>query len=239
MYNKLFKKDKELTKEEKQKVYTETLKKYPQLIEYYIRSKEKRGKQAVIQSQKKVSESESFYISQVADFVNQLASETKFYEIGVDTFTEAKLRIQFLKDEIENNDGYRLFYHNGEPIQRESDLQILYRLTWFATPSDFNSEVNNGRGPVDFKISRGNKDKSLVEFKLAKNTLLKKNLQNQVKIYEKANKTDKSLKVIFYFSIEEKVRVDSILKELKLEKDDTIILIDARCDNKPSASKAG
>ena len=41
-----------------------------------------------------------------------------------------------------------------------------------------------GRGAVDFKISRGSKDKTLVEFKLAKNTQLKRNLKNQVKIYE-------------------------------------------------------
>src|SRR5205085_7441314 len=98
-------------------------------------------------------------------------------------------RIGFLKADIEKNGAFRLFYHQGEPIQRESDLQILYRLTWFATPSDFNSEVNNGRGPVDFAISRGSKDKTIVEFKLAKNSKLKQNLESQVKIYEEANRT--------------------------------------------------
>lgn len=95
-------------------------------------------------------------------------------------------RVIFLKDEIENKDGYRLFYYKGQPIEREEDIQILYRLTWRATPSDMNREVNNGRGPVDFKISRGSKDKTLVEFKQAKNTKLKGNLQKQLAIYEKA-----------------------------------------------------
>jgi len=69
----------------------------------------------------------------------------------------------FLKDVIENKDGYRLFYVKGKPVKKEDDLQILFRLTWFATPSDVNREVNNGRGPVDYKISRGNIDKTLVE----------------------------------------------------------------------------
>jgi hypothetical protein len=67
----------------------------------------------------------------------------------------------FLKAEIEDNAGYRLFYHEGRPLQRESDLQILFRLTWYASPSDFNGEANNGRGPVDFTASRGSKDKML------------------------------------------------------------------------------
>ena len=235
----LFKdKRKEPTKKEKAKAHSYLLRKYPKLIEYYIRSKEDRGKEAVRLSDLRVTESERFFILQVASFVEQLESETDFYKYSYDTLSESKARVEFLKSEIENNDGYRLFYHDSRPIQRESDLQILYRLTWFASPSDFNSEVNNGRGPVDFKISRGSKDKSLVEFKLAKNTKLKQNLQKQVEIYEKANKTEKSLKVIFYFSAEEKSKVDSILQELKLDKDDSIILIDARNDNKPSASNA-
>ena len=130
------------------------------------------------------------------------------------------------------------FTTRDQPIQREADLQILYRLTWFATPSDFNSEVNNGRGPVDFAISRGSKDKTIVEFKLAKNTKLRQNLESQVQIYEAANRTDKSLKVIFYFNDAELAKVQSILLDLKRENDDTIYLIDCRADNKPSASNA-
>jgi hypothetical protein len=122
--------------------------------------------------------------------------------------------------------------------KREEDLQILFRLTWFATLSDVNREVNNGRGPVDFKISRGNKDKSLVEFKLASNTQLKRNLETQVAIYERANDTEKSVKVILYFSNQELDKIKTILYELKLENDTNIILIDGRRDNKPSASKA-
>lgn len=81
----------------------------------------------------------------------------------------------------------------------------------------------------------GDADKTLVEFKLAKNTKLKQNLKNQVKIYEAANNANQSLKVIMYFTEREKELVLSILEELKLQDDENIILIDA-CDNKPSAS---
>jgi hypothetical protein len=121
----------------------------------------------------------------------------------------------YLKDVIENKDGYRIFYHDGVPIQKEEDVQILYRLTWRATPSDVNREVNNGRGPVDFKVSRGAIDSTLVEFKLASNSQLARNLQNQVRIYEKASNTKTSYKVIVYFSEHELDRVNNILKDLE------------------------
>lgn len=228
----------DMNNKDKAKVYNKLIEKYPQVIEYYIRTKENNGKLAIQKSANLVSESEAFYIRQVSIFANQLLNNTEFYNTDYDTLAEARARVMFLKKEIEHNDGYRLFYHKGKPIQRESDLQILYRLTWFATFSDFNSEVNNGRGPVDFKISRGSGDKSLVEFKLAKNTKLKQNLDKQIQIYKEANQTEKALKVIFYFSYEELDRVQNILKDLDCESDESIILIDARADNKPSASNA-
>jgi len=115
----------------------------------------------------------------------------------------------------------------------------MYRLTWFGTPSDITREANDGRGPVDFKASRGSKDKTLVEFKLAKNTALEQNLKNQVKIYQKASDaTHPPIKVIVYFSKVELARVTAILQRLKLTGNRHIVLIDARKDNKPSGSKA-
>jgi len=125
----------------------------------------------------------------------------------------------------------------GNPIEREVDLQILYRLTWFATDSDVNREVNNGRGPVDFKVSRGSKDATLVEFKLASNTQLRRNLEKQVEIYKKASNAQYSIKVIIYFSAKELMRVQNLLKELKMTQEPNIVLIDACKDNKPSASR--
>ena len=230
--------DRKSKQDERNRAYDALLQKYPQLIEWYIRYKEESGGQAQAISGEKVTASEQFYIAQLGELISRLEIDSDFYKRGIDTFQECRDRIEFLKAEIENNGAYRLFYSNGEPIQRESDLQILFRLTWFATPSDFNSEVNNGRGPVDFKVSRGNNDKTLVEFKLAKNSKLKRNLEKQVGIYEDANRAKKSLKVVFYFSSEERQKVQIVLQELKLELDKTIILIDCRQDNKPSASNA-
>lgn len=212
--------------------------KYPELIEYYIRIKEDQGDLAEAISDQGVKETEFLFIKQLIHFTQVLATQTSFYTLAPDTLTEARERVAFLKSVIEDKDGYRLFYVEGKPVKRELDVQILFRLAWFATPSDISPESNAGRGPVDFKISRGARDKTLVEFKLASNTQLRKNLEKQVAIYEKAHDTRNSLKVILFFSEGEYQKVQKILKELKLSDDDSIILIDARNDNKPSASKA-
>ena len=144
----------------------------------------------------------------------------------------------YLKHVIENNDGYRVFYINGQPVKRESDLQLMFRLTWYASQDDVNAEVNNGRGPIDYKISRGSKDSTLVEFKLAGNSKLKQNLENQIAVYEAANQTDQSIKVIMYFSDAELEKVLRVLNEVGLQESRSLVLIDARATNKPSGSNA-
>ena len=46
------------------------------------------------------------------------------------------------------------------------------------------------------------------------------------------------MKVILYFTAEELEKVNTILSELGRENDASIVMIDARRDNKPSASIA-
>ena len=217
-----------------------TILEYPILIDYYIRRKEDNGEQAQEISKKKVSYSKNLYTEQFRDLSILLNERTNFYHTKPDTYTACKERALYLKQVVENNDGYRNFYDKfGQPVHKEDDLLILYRLTWFATIYSVDTQVNNGRGPADVKVSLGSIDSTIVEFKLARNSQLKKNLQNQVEIYKKANNTKKSLKIIFYFNLKELRTVEKILKELNLETAENIILIDTRKDNKISASKAG
>jgi hypothetical protein len=226
------------TVEEEHKAAIMVMRKYPEIIDYYIKYKEDHGDEAAKKSSLDVLNSKAIYIIQFGSFVNLLAQKTPFYTIPGNTADEALKRIEFLKDIVENKGGYKLFYHKGTPITKEEDIHILYRLTWFATPSVVSREVNDGRGPVDFKISRGHSDKTLVEFKLASNPQLSRNLQKQLEIYKKASDAEKGYKVIFYFTRQEVNRVNRILKELKMINDPNVILIDARKDNKPSGSKA-
>lgn len=215
-----------------------TFEKYPQMIEQYIKGKEDTGDQAERTSKKKVRQTEEFYIEQVRALVLALRMYSGFYNSQGITYVDARQRVAFLKDVIENKDGYRIFWREGQPIRKEEDLQILYRLTWFGSQSDINREVNNGRGHVDFTASRSSSDKTLVEFKLASNSKLEQNLRKQVEIYKKASNAQRALRVILYFNEAELHRAESALKNLKLDNDPDTTLIDARNDNKPSASVA-
>lgn len=221
-------KNKQNTQKEITQAIQETIRQYPEIIKWYIKQKEENKEGAKNISKQKVQEVETVFIEQLKDFVSILTSNTDFYKISADSsFDEALKRIHYLKQVIENNDGYRLFYIDGVPIKREDDLQIIYRLTWFASDFDVNREVNNGRGSVDYSVSKGANDKTLIEFKLASNSKLKQNLEKQVGVYEKANNTKKSIKVILYFDNNEFRKVSKVLKELKLDDNPHVILIDA------------
>jgi hypothetical protein len=213
-----------------------TIAQYPVLIEHYIKQQEDNGDDAVAVSKEEVGAIEQVFIAGAGHLITELR-EVGFYDLAADTLEEARRRALYLKDIIENKDGYKaLYFPNGDPIRRESHLQVMYRLVWVGTASDVNREVNNGRGPADFTVSRGAADKTVVELKLASNSKLEQNLAKQAEIYQKAADAQYKLKVILYFDDAELERVQNILKRLKLTDDSNIILIDAQ--KKISASNA-
>ncbi len=225
------------TEKEKRAAAMRTIEQFHELLDYYIRWKEEHGSEAHRSADAKVQETHLQFVENIRALVTQHLAGTAFYS-GDTSYVQSMNRVKYLKHVIEDQGGHRLFYINGQPVQREVDLHVMFRLTWFANAEDLdlNAEVNNGRGPVDFKVSKGKKNSNLVEFKLAKNTSLEKNLQHQVDIYEKASDTKGSIKVIMYFSDPELQRVMNILRRLKLTDCEDIVLIDA--SPKVSASKA-
>lgn len=228
----------EPTKKDRAEAAIRTIYKYPEVIDHYIRYKEDNGDKAESASAGKVKASEALYISQIQSFQNLLSSLTLFYKKNGDTYEEAHERVAYLKHCIEDRGGWKVFYVNGRTVERESDLHVMFNLTWYGSPSDVSAEVNDGRGPADFKISKGAKDKTIVEFKLAKNTHLKRNLEKQVPAYKKASGAKDGIVVILYFDDGQLKRVNKILKDLGLVGHKDIVLIDAQRDNKPSGSKA-
>jgi len=232
----LSKKSKEMSKTEKEEAATILIKKHPELIDYYVRFKEDHEDEATSISKEKVHEVESLFNEQIGQLIQCLNDKTEFYRIEIDAHEAALARCKYLKHVIEDQDCYKLFYIGDQAIKREADLQVIYRLVWFGSSFDVNREVNNGRGPVDYKISYGKNNSTLVEFKLASNSKLKNNLAKQVDVYKKASDTNRAIKVIMFFTEAEEKKLLSVLNELGIANCEDIVLIDARIDNKVSAS---
>lgn len=226
------------TPREQHDAMRKTALKFPELYDYFIRLKEQNGDVATKRSIELVEDSITQYIHGFGELISLLKNRTDFYKSPLTSHEAALEKALFLKDVIENKGGHRLFYLKGVPIEREEDLQILYRLVWHGTAFDVSREVNDGRGPADYKISSGALDKTIVEMKLASNKQLERNLEKQAEIYQTASDAKSAIKIILFFTEAQKRRVDAVLVRLKLDTRKEVVLIDARDDNKPSASKA-
>ncbi len=212
-----------------------TVERFPEILDYYIHHQEKNKDRASAISAEKVEKFKSEIIETIGQLIRALFKDSEFYRTPTTSYREALARAMFLKDVIENNDGYRIFYKDGKPIAQEESIQRIFRLTWFSSPYDVNSEVNNGRGPADYKVSFGERDSTIVEFKLGGSTSLERNLQNQAAIYKKASKSITDIAVILCYTKPEIARVSRVLKKLKIEDAENIVVIDA--SPKISASK--
>ena len=210
-----------------ERAITLTIQEYPEILDYYIRHKENTKDAAVKVSAEKIEKIKIELISTLSEFCERVAESSGFFGIKPTSYDAALKRAHYLKDVIENNDGYRIFYKDGKTIASEETIQRIFRLTWFATPYDVNSEVNNGRGPADYKISYGERDSTIVEFKLAASTSLKRNLLNQTEIYKKASKSINDIKVILCYTSAEIAKVNRTLKSINQEGAENIVIIDA------------
>ena len=240
-YQKLQGKEKKISEKKldniEKKAFTAALKEWPELLDYYIRLKEQNTDSVIVEAQFERDRVFNQYIVTVEKFVSDYKSNRPIIEYA-SAIDEARERIRYFKNRIEFGGLYKELYYNDEPVASESTLQRLFKLVWCRTNYDFNSEVNNGTGPVDFKVSYGKDNSSLIEFKLAKNKRLS-HVFEQVSSYQKANRVRDSLIVVFYFSEDELDKVNALIEasHLKDHIDNRIFLIDCRLDNKESASK--
>lgn len=228
--------DKSIEKVEKE-AFRNMVRDHPELYDYYIKLRE--NDPTTIQS-----EAQAEYQQQIKKLLINAEALVKLFERlnyvfprKVTAKEEALHRLKFFKHIIEDCDGYKNLYYDGQPIANENDLQRLFRFVWCDTTFKLDAEPNNGRGQADFIVSMGSKDQKIIEFKLASNKTLE-HVFTQVKIYEAANCTEGSIIAIFFFSQEEELRTRKII-ETTGHKDaigESIILIDCRSDNKLSAS---
>lgn len=224
-----------ITQKNRRRAILETTEEYPVVIEYFICRKERLGDKAVGISQEKVGQVESIFETQYRNFLTDFAN-LRLSPLVKNSYQESLERAKHMKHWIELQDGYKNLYINDTPVDEEW-VQRMFWPCWFGSISDLNREVSNGRGKVDFTVSQGRRDKTAVEFKLANSSSLKVNLQEQLELYKKVNQTEKGVWIIIYFSAEDAAKAKGVLSELGMTDAENVVLIDARKDNKPSASK--
>lgn len=111
--------DPDATKKEIREAITRVIERFPQVLDYYIRDKEDHGEEAVSVSKSRVRIVEARFVKHVRQFVRDYLDSGGFYQLPANTYQEALRRLMFLKDVIENKGGHRIFYLDGQPIERE------------------------------------------------------------------------------------------------------------------------
>lgn len=109
------------------------------------------------------------------------------------TFQITKDICERFKYQIENKKASQILYTDDLKPRKEKIAQQLFLCIadayCKANNLDLSPECNVGRGPVDFKTSKGDKDKTLVEIKLTTNGQLVHGLEVQLEEYSKAEET--------------------------------------------------
>lgn len=230
--------EKTLKKIEKD-AFADLVKDYPELYDYYILLRENDGVEIRLQSLSEFKLQMQKLYDASRTLIELFEQSNYVVPEKLSAREEAKERIKYFKHIIEECDGYKCLYVKGKQIAKEDDLQRLFHYVWYGTNYKVDAEPNNGRGQADFIVSKGQKNQSIIEFKLASNSSLE-HVFKQVKIYEAANCAEGSLIVIFFFSQTEYEKSIKVVKEAGYEEkiNETIFLIDCRKDNKTSASKA-
>jgi len=222
--------EKDYSKKSKVNALAKTVFEYPEILDYYIKYKEQKKDDAL---KLHVADPESVNFFFDAALIQKEITDAKFGKLK--SLDDCIARINFFKKTLESNS--RDLYIKGKPLI-EKQLRLMFKNTTYGSLFDYNSEVNNGRGPIDFIISFGSQDKIGLELKRALNTKLKPNLLNQGKIYKKDSNLKHVIKIIFFFSDKELKRVNKILKETNKQVDNKeIFLIDCRKKDSGSNQK--
>lgn len=154
---------------------------------------------------------------------------------------------QYYKDFIELRSGYKLLWNETKTVPRsEEDVQLLFKGILDehcrANNIDFTREVNQGMGPVDFRFSCGYSNRVLLEAKLAKNSKFWNGLKKQLPKYLKIDACKNGIFLVIVYNDKDIKRINNIQDIAKetaeyYKVDIKIIIVDARTDNKESASK--
>lgn len=109
-----------------------------------------------------------------------------------------KLAIQF-KNLIENKGLWKHLYDKGKTLHERFSQDLFFAISDMYCKMnniDISREVNNGNGPVDFKLSCGSKNKVIVEVKLTSNGQLIHGLEKQIPFYQSQEDNCKAIYLV-------------------------------------------
>jgi hypothetical protein len=122
--------------------------------------------------------------------------------------------VDAFKQYVEQNRGWELLWNDGGTPRGETASQNLFLGTVVpycrANDIDISREPNIGRGPVDFKTSKGMTLRALQEVKLAKNTKFWNGLRKQLPTYLKAERIREGWFIVIIQSEEDLKRLSEI-----------------------------
>lgn len=163
-------------------------------------------------------------------------SKKNSYESSLEMIDECK-------NWIENKKGSSILNHVTSRNEEKIFQNMLHGTSSYyckINDLDISPESNSGRGPVDFKISRG-ADKTVIEIKLTSNKNCLHGFEVQIEEYAKSEETDNKIFILVdngRFSNNIKKVEESYEKRLKAgENPATVIVIDAKYKDSASIYK--
>jgi hypothetical protein len=120
-------KDEEPTVKETRGAIGRVLQRFPEIFDYFIVEREQHGNKAVKNSLKKVEKTKGLFVEQVSALI-ELLQRKSFYNIEGDSYDAAFERVQFLKNAIEHNDGYRSSGSRTNPLSVNETYRFGFTL---------------------------------------------------------------------------------------------------------------
>jgi hypothetical protein len=169
-------------------------------------------------------------------FPLELNTQSSVFEI-------AKEIVDYIKRMVEDNGAWELLFDDEGKPRRERYAQLLFsslaRLKCEENNIDLSPETNSGRGPLDFKLSKGN-EKVAIEIKLSTNAQLIHGIKNQLPIYMRQENSFKAIYLVFDVKESDTARkkIRKFYENLPVDQKEKIQLIIIDATQKESASKA-
>jgi hypothetical protein len=210
------------TQRQKAQAASDTIREYPVILDYFLKERETRGKEAETVSSLKVVESKLLYLKQFAKLGELLLASTSFYSTDDVSYTGTLKRLNILREAVETKGGNEIFHYNGLPIEDEHNLSILFRLTWKAQRS-----VNSGI-PAEVTTTWKPARKNIkIVLKLCSNPQLKATLEKLRNVYDKQSNEQQYILALVYYSNEMLNSAEKLLKQLGMDNHKNVVFINS------------